>query len=319
MAAHRLHDAYSLPAGSGDQSRCHVVMVVFYRLSPHESPAMQSLVQTVGRCRELRSPALSTTIRRAAHELPITPFPGTYRHDPSNPGLAMAYQYALQQAGCDSISWLLLLDQDTTVTAEYLAEAVHMAPQLRQFGAIVPKLVQDGGGLSTHWAHCVYNFGALLRVVAVCAARVFHCSTARLTRLRRERSRQSFAGRFGLMEPHVCAMFARLQAQQCRVFLLHAALSHQLESKSQDMHTALKTSARLRGTLTADPFLPAIWVSSGPSSVAAPCDTGFWHVAGYEILIPGCADPLHRMMAVSALGVWLLKKQIPDHGLNARR
>lgn len=231
-----------------------LVVVVLYRLSPHESPAFQSLVRSVDQAPGIPIACVVYDNSPAAHELPVIPFACTYRHDPSNLGLAVAYQYALEQAEREGISWLLLLDQDTTVTAEYLAEALQMAGDLRErpdVGAIVPKLVQDGQVLSPHWP-----YGS--------------------------RSRQSFGDRFGLIEPNVRvynsgsllrveavraaqgfpldypldyldhAMFARLQIQQRRVFLLHATLPHQLESKSQDVHTALKNSLRLRGILAAE-------------------------------------------------------------------
>ena len=231
-----------------------LAVVVLYRISPDESPAFQSLVRTLG---ELPGAPVACVVydnSPAAHGLPVTSFSCTYYHDPSNPGLAVAYQYALDQAEREGISWLLLLDQDTTVTGEYLAEALRMVSDLRErreVGAIAPKLVQDGLVLSPHWPHG-------------------------------ERSRQGFGERFGLMEPNVRvynsgsllrvetiratggfplnypldyldhAVFARLKAQRRRVFLLHAALPHQLESKSQDVRVALKSSVRLRGMLSAE-------------------------------------------------------------------
>jgi len=231
-----------------------LVVVVLYRLSPHESPAFQSLVRTVGRARGTSLCCVVYDNSPAAHPLPATPFACTYRHDPSNPGLAVAYQYALMQAEREGIPWLLLLDQDTVVTAEYLAEAMQMVSDLRtrpEVAAIVPKLVQDGDVLSPHLPQgdrsrrgfsdrfglmepnlCVYNSGSLLRVEAVLAA-------------------EGFPSEYPLdYLDH--AMFARLRAQQKRVFLLHAALPHQLESKSQDLHTDLKNSPRLRGMMTAE-------------------------------------------------------------------
>jgi GT2 family glycosyltransferase len=66
-----------------------------------------------------------------------------YVHDPSNGGLAPAYNYALSAAANAGCEWLLLLDQDTTLTAEYFVELLEHARQLTtQSGvaAIVPKL-----------------------------------------------------------------------------------------------------------------------------------------------------------------------------------
>ena len=61
---------------------------------------------------------------------PQTPLPSslpvTYEHDASNRGLAYAYNYALKRAAELQIEWLLLLDQDTGVTREYLMEAAEL-------------------------------------------------------------------------------------------------------------------------------------------------------------------------------------------------
>lgn len=231
-----------------------LAIVVLYRLSPQESSAFQSLMRSLGQVPGAPIACVVYDNSPAAHELPETSFACVYHHDPLNPGLAVAYQYALERAERDGTPWLLLLDQDTIITAEYLTEALQVTRDLREkqdIGAIVPKLVQDGLVLSPHWPHGsrslqsfddrfgfmepnvrVYNSGALLRVEAV-----------------------RVVGGFPMNYPldyldH--AMFARLQAQQQLIFLLHATLLHQLESKSQDVHVALNSSPRLRGTLAAE-------------------------------------------------------------------
>ena len=70
-----------------------------------------------------------------------------YVHDPSNGGLAAAYNYALQRAIKSGFEWLLLLDQDTTLTAEFLTELIACANSLQSrdmVAAIVPKLIAEG-------------------------------------------------------------------------------------------------------------------------------------------------------------------------------
>ncbi len=230
-----------------------LAVVVLYRLSPQRSPAFQSLVRAMEQIPQASIACIVYDNSPTKQELPETSFACTYRHDPSNPGLAVAYQYAFEQAKHEGKTWLLLLDQDTTVTADYLIEAQHVASdfQSRQdLGAIVPKLVQEGLILSPHWPHGnrslqsfgelygfmknvrVYNSGALLRVEAVHTA-------------------GGFPHNFPLdYLDH--AMFTNLQAQGQQIFLLHATLAHQLASKSQDVHVALKSSPRLREMLAAE-------------------------------------------------------------------
>lgn len=66
-----------------------------------------------------------------------------YIHDATNSGLSRAYNAALRasdQAACD---WLLLMDQDTIVTAEYITElkGLDYKDLLINVGAIVPRVL----------------------------------------------------------------------------------------------------------------------------------------------------------------------------------
>lgn len=115
------------------------------------------------------------------------PLPVRYVRDAANGGLMAAYSRALKEAS--GAEWLMLLDQDTTLTADYLREAVELAEELAEdvsVGAIVPKLRSGGKVRSPHralgWAQApldedfvgraeepvtAYNSGALLRVAAL--------------------------------------------------------------------------------------------------------------------------------------------------------
>jgi GT2 family glycosyltransferase len=80
---------------------------------------------------------------------PPTPrgFPIHYVHDPSNGGLATAYNFALRRAESEEREWLLLLDQDTSVTRAFISELVESAETLHaqpEVAAIVPKLLVQG-------------------------------------------------------------------------------------------------------------------------------------------------------------------------------
>ncbi len=69
-----------------------------------------------------------------------------YVHDASNGGLSAAYNHALRLAKTNASEWLLLLDQDTTLTDEYV-QALLAAADAEQshldIGAIVPLLELD--------------------------------------------------------------------------------------------------------------------------------------------------------------------------------
>jgi GT2 family glycosyltransferase len=73
--------------------------------------------------------------------------PVSYRHDPTNAGLAAAYNYALDSAEQSRHEWLLLLDQDTTLTYEFVTELIARAIEIatqEDVAAIVPRLMVNG-------------------------------------------------------------------------------------------------------------------------------------------------------------------------------
>ena len=76
-----------------------------------------------------------------------TALPFAYVHDPENGGLARAYNFALQRAEADGQTWLLLLDQDTSLTREFLLALLQAADSLQarhEVASIVPRLLVNG-------------------------------------------------------------------------------------------------------------------------------------------------------------------------------
>jgi len=69
------------------------------------------------------------------------PFPAEYRHSAQNMGVSGAYNGALPVAESIGASWMLLLDQDTTVTEIFLTHMMKYAAQLAphaEIAAIMP-------------------------------------------------------------------------------------------------------------------------------------------------------------------------------------
>jgi GT2 family glycosyltransferase len=74
-------------------------------------------------------------------------FPIHYIHDPSNGGLASAYNAALDRAEAERREWLLLLDQDTSLTTEFILELLEITTRLQaetEVASVVPKLRVNG-------------------------------------------------------------------------------------------------------------------------------------------------------------------------------
>jgi GT2 family glycosyltransferase len=135
-------------------------VVVLYRTALQESETFQTLSAAL---REY--PTLAARISLLiydnspephAAELPVGLFAkASYQHDPSNGGLATAYNHALRAAEEGGVSWLWLFDQDTTVVPGLIPAtfaAIDRTPPSEVCG-IVPKLVQDGVVLSPIAVH----------------------------------------------------------------------------------------------------------------------------------------------------------------------
>ncbi|SEC35766.1 hypothetical protein [Terriglobus roseus] len=167
---------------------------------------------------------------------PPADFQGPYLAQPENPGLAKSYNLALQRASQNGATWLMLLDQDTHLTADYFEEVGRRAAELADdegVVAIVPKLVENGMVQSPHMGICtktwtplplnasgllenrgqhIYNSGALMRVSSLIAI-------------------GGFPEDFWLdYLDH--AVFHLLREHGGRVFLMNASILHTLSSNA---------------------------------------------------------------------------------------
>ena len=249
------------PGSPREQVMVYTVLVL-YHLSPEESPAFRSLVDLLRseRIDAWSGSRICTLLLHdnspAAHPPPAALQAGLnvrYQHDPSNPGLARPYQQALAEAQMEGVPWLLLLDQDTVLTADWLREMLAATEALvddERVVAIVPRLLQDDMSLSPHppmWHRAgpldyapglkqpplrVFNSGAVLRVAALSA-----CG--------------GFPPEFPLdYLDH--AVFHALQRGGGCLFLLHAPLEHQLAGKHMDFAREFGRSPRLQSTAAAE-------------------------------------------------------------------
>ncbi len=78
---------------------------------------------------------------------PELPIAFTYRHSDRNLGVSGAYNGAMEHALQLGCPWMLLLDQDTTVTAEFLRRMVCYARELRhrnEIAAVAPTVQTRG-------------------------------------------------------------------------------------------------------------------------------------------------------------------------------
>jgi glycosyltransferase involved in cell wall biosynthesis len=141
-----------------------MVVIVLYRIAPKESPAFKSVMaarQEFGRdAGDVRVLLWDNSPMAGAGE--ALPEGVAYFADDSNSGLATAYNRALEWAQLHGAEWLLTLDQDTAVPAEFfekMAAAAMESSRYSGIGAVVPQIAAGGKQLSPNW----FQLGAIPR------------------------------------------------------------------------------------------------------------------------------------------------------------
>jgi GT2 family glycosyltransferase len=120
-----------------------VAVVVLYKRRPDRSQTINSLAVIFE-----RNPGLLRTLRvfiwdnspTAIDDLYL-PFPCDYKHDGRNVGTSGAYNNAMEFATALGAPWLLLLDQDTTLSDEFLPRMLEYSYSLQdspEVGSVVP-------------------------------------------------------------------------------------------------------------------------------------------------------------------------------------
>ncbi|MBB5063621.1 glycosyltransferase [Granulicella mallensis] len=169
-----------------------LAVVVVYKLCPSKSSTLQTLLATA---KNVSSEELNLKIvvwdnTPGGQEIEKLPDGVSYVSAPENPGLALAYNHVLALAEAEGYEWLLTLDQDSLLPADFLKRISDLTCKLgpvEKIGAIVPQVIAGGRIMSPFhfifkaiprlfprgfvgiWKGAVYaaNSGAVLRVNAV--------------------------------------------------------------------------------------------------------------------------------------------------------
>ncbi|MGI4757057.1 MAG: glycosyltransferase [Janthinobacterium lividum] len=210
------------------------VVLVLYRMSPAQSPAFRALQELLA-----GDAAVAKTVRLTICdntpgqvEDPVLP-DARYHHNPSNPGLARSYNLALQHAKQAGDRWLLLLDQDTSPTPAYFAEALARAQEFEDKAdvvAIVPKLIEHGVVQSPHRERMSLHPAPLEPdFFGLCEEPLTIFNSGAVIRVSQLQKIGGFPEDFWLdFLDH--ATFHLLRREGGRVFVMQAALLHQVSS-----------------------------------------------------------------------------------------
>src|SRR6516164_5268941 len=124
-----------------------LAVVVLYKMGLGESRCLASLRKVLSEEELAATIELMVCDNSPYEQMVPVDFIGSFHRDTTNPGLASWYNLALNHAEKSGIPWILLLDQDATVTAEYIREVVARTMEMEErheIAAFVPKLIQDG-------------------------------------------------------------------------------------------------------------------------------------------------------------------------------
>ena len=297
-----------------------LAVVVLYNCELSQSQSVSSLFEILNENADLAKHfsivLYDNSPQPQSQAMPAT-FPIHYVHDPSNGGLATAYNFALARAESEEREWLLLIDQDTSPTREFIVELLEAAASLHarpDVAAIVPKLTVNGivhspaisfidqmrrqflppkkpierdvfGVLQQRM--CSYNSGSTLRVSAV-------------------RSVGGFPSEFWLdYLDH--AVFHALFAAGYRLYVMRATLAHEASYANIDrlpfwrMHNVLMAQTlyvKRTGNFT-DRLLYRFWLLRHSRNLRQACkDPHIWKEAALQAFLfrvpkpPASTSPL---------------------------
>jgi GT2 family glycosyltransferase len=126
-----------------------LAVIVLYKQTPEKSLTVQSLIQVFERLPELYGPVsvlLWDNSPVPAVDVSL-PFPVHTSHGGRNVGTSGAYNYAMEVAESRGCPWLLLLDQDTIISEEFLRAMIGYSEQFvdtAEIAAVVPFIFSHG-------------------------------------------------------------------------------------------------------------------------------------------------------------------------------
>ncbi len=230
-------------------------VLVLYKMRAEQSPSFCALQRALATRPSLaaRMEVLVVDNSPERQELPAD-FVGRYVHDGANPGLARRYNETLQQASAAKAAWLLLLDQDTSLTPAYFDQLEVLTDSLAEDAHIVgilPRLIAGERLLSPHipaFRRSTYRLH--LGVKGLLGGLIRGFNSGAMLRVSALEAIGGFPEQYWLdYLDH--ATFHRLQARGGEFFIMDVSLEHELSIHRADKHADPANAQRHRNQLAA--------------------------------------------------------------------
>jgi GT2 family glycosyltransferase len=231
-----------------------LAVVVLYKRALGNSQTIRGLAACLERHPELRRSIRLLVWDNSPSPLAQRdlPFPFEYKHSSQNVGVSGAYNRALEIAEKLSCSWILLLDQDTTIPDDYLNRMIAYSQQLEsksEIAAIAPFLL-DGDKTITPGIIRFYGITLMSRPFSgVYSKEVYAGNSGTLMRVAALREIGGYDERFWLDYSDI-VMFHHLYRQGKRLYVAgDLQLPHVISSADYD---GLMSPERYRNFMLAE-------------------------------------------------------------------
>jgi GT2 family glycosyltransferase len=134
------------------------IVVVLYKLEVEQSKTFRTLNQTLFSVDKGKNDVElilydNSPEKQVLNSSKINEISISYVHDPRNLGIAAAYNYAWAAAKENGSDWLLLLDHDTEISAQYMEQVINLEEKEETIAAVVPKINSEGQMISPVYSH----------------------------------------------------------------------------------------------------------------------------------------------------------------------
>jgi GT2 family glycosyltransferase len=232
-----------------------VAVIVLYKRKPERSETINSLAAVFE-----KNPELLRSIRvliwdnsPTAIDHPHLPFPCDYKHAGRNVGTSGAYNKAMEFAEAQGAPWLLLLDQDTTVSDEFLPRMLEYSDRLLnspEVGSVVPFIYSHGQLVSPRLLLSFNrNHQIPLTLHGVCRKKAFAVNSSTLVRVAALKEIGGYSDEFWLDLSDVYAFQAMYTKGRYIYVAADLVLQHSLSGMDYDKEM---TCERYRNFLAAE-------------------------------------------------------------------